>query len=73
MPDIVLMHRTTQSAAGFASLVDALERAGHRTVCLDVLNATATRRALQVGGMSRPRCRAPSAGLCWGGSLPRAD
>lgn len=45
IPDIVLVHGTTQSAAGFAWLVTALERAGHRSVCLDVPSAAATTAA----------------------------
>ena len=42
MSDIVLVHGTTQSAAGFAWLVAALERAGHRSISLDVPSAAAT-------------------------------
>lgn len=45
MSDIVLVHGTTQSAAGFAWLVTALERAGHRSICLDVPSAAATTAA----------------------------
>ncbi len=46
MSDIVLVHGTTQSAAGFGPLVDALERAGHRPVCLDVPTGGATSAAV---------------------------
>jgi hypothetical protein len=43
--DIVLVHGSTQSAAGFAPLANLLEAAGHRTICLDIPSggaATAT-------------------------------
>jgi pimeloyl-ACP methyl ester carboxylesterase len=43
--DIVLVHGTTQSATGFARLVDALEPSGHRVVCVDVPSAAATSAA----------------------------
>ncbi len=45
MSDIVLVHGTTQSAAGFAPLVDALAPAGLRTICLDVPSGAATSAA----------------------------
>ncbi|MGH3446513.1 MAG: alpha/beta fold hydrolase [Nocardioidaceae bacterium] len=45
MSDIVLVHGTTQSAAGFGRLVDLLEPAGHRTICFDVPSAAATTAA----------------------------
>lgn len=42
MSDIVLVHGTTQSAAGFAALVGLLEDAGHRAICVDVPSAAGT-------------------------------
>ena len=41
----MLVHGTTQSAAGFAPLADALEPTGHRVVCLEVPTRTATTAA----------------------------
>lgn len=45
MSDIVLVHGTTQSAAGFAPLLDALDQAGHRAFCVDVPSGAATSAA----------------------------
>ncbi len=45
MSDIVLVHGTTQPAAGFAGLIDALEAAGQRSICLDVPSGAATSAA----------------------------
>jgi hypothetical protein len=42
MTDIVLVHGTTQTAAGFRELVAALERDGHRPVAVDVPGAAAS-------------------------------
>jgi hypothetical protein len=42
MTDIVLVHGTTQSAAGFAGLVAALAERGHRALTVDVPSAAAT-------------------------------
>jgi pimeloyl-ACP methyl ester carboxylesterase len=42
MVDIVLVHGTTQSAAGFQPLVEALAERGHRAVTVDVPSAAAT-------------------------------
>ncbi len=42
MSDLVLVHGTTQSSAGFAGLVDVLESAGHRTICLEIPSSAAT-------------------------------
>jgi hypothetical protein len=43
--DIVLVHGSTQSAAGFAPLANILEAAGHRTICLDVPSGAAATAA----------------------------
>jgi hypothetical protein len=40
--DIVLVHGTTQSAAGFAGLVDELSELGHRVFCPQIPGGTAT-------------------------------
>jgi hypothetical protein len=42
MVDIVLVHGTTQSAAGYAPLVAALRERGHRAVTVDVPSAAAS-------------------------------
>lgn len=41
MTDIVLVHGTTQTAAGFGRLVDSLVRRGHRPLTVDVPSAAA--------------------------------
>lgn len=41
MGDIILVHGTTQSAAGFHGAVEALGRRGHRAIAVDVPSATA--------------------------------
>jgi hypothetical protein len=43
--DIVLVHGTTQSAAGFAGLVDELADLGHRVFCPEIQGGTATTAA----------------------------
>lgn len=45
MSDIVLVHGSTQSAAGFVPLANVLEAAGHRTMCLDVPGGAAATAA----------------------------
>jgi pimeloyl-ACP methyl ester carboxylesterase len=45
MGDIVLVHGTTQSAAGFTRLADALRRRGHRALAVDVPSAAASTSA----------------------------
>lgn len=42
MTDLVLLHGTTQSADGFAELVDELERAGHRALTVRIPSGAAT-------------------------------
>jgi hypothetical protein len=43
--DVVLVHGTTQSAAGFGPLVEALRRRGHRPVTVDVPTGAAATAA----------------------------
>ena len=45
MSDIVLVHGTTQSPAGFARLVDTLEAAGQRAICVNVPSGAASSSA----------------------------
>ncbi|MGO1517465.1 esterase/lipase family protein [Arthrobacter rhombi] len=42
MANVVLVHGTTQSAAGFRRLITSLEHRGHRTVAVDVPSGAAT-------------------------------
>ena len=45
MADVVLVHGTTQNAAGFAGLVEALHELGHRVMAVEVPSGTATSAA----------------------------
>lgn len=45
MTDVVLVHGTTQTAAGFWRLVEALERRGHRALAVSVPSAAASSSA----------------------------
>jgi pimeloyl-ACP methyl ester carboxylesterase len=45
MSDVVLVHGSTQSAAGFRRLADALERRGHRVHAIDVPSGPRDARA----------------------------
>lgn len=45
MGDVVLVHGTTQSAAGFRGVVKALEDSGHRAIAVDVPGGKATTSA----------------------------
>jgi hypothetical protein len=58
MSDVVLVHGSTQSAAGFWRLTKALSRRGHRTLTMEVPSAAAdTQHRIGVSLVTRMFCQ----------------